>query len=199
MASTLMHISRAQRDSGEHGKALDTLEQAENMLLRSHLDKGSPEYGSILSMKAELFREKEAFADAEKASLAALAVLTEAFGTDENPEIAVTVNGLGSIYHDQQRFQDALVQYQRSLQINLKTVGINNPETAASYNNLGNVYQDAGDDDSARTYYYKTLEIQRATIGEKNPDVSATLNNIASIDFRQKQYAESVELFRKAA
>lgn len=199
IAATLMNMARAQRDMGSQEKSLEILAKAEKLLKSSGGDSDSiPEYGSILSMKADLLREKQQYAEAQETALKALAIEEKAFGSEGNPEIAVTLNGLGSIYHDQSQYNLALKQYLRALDINQRTVGVENPETAATYNNIGNVYQDAGDDENAKTYYTKCLEIQRATIGEKHPDVGASYNNIASILFRQKQYTEALQLFQKA-
>lgn len=199
IAATLMNMARAQRDMGSQEKSLEVLAKAEKGLQLSDEDiENIPEYGSILSMKADVLREQQKYAEAEEAALKALAIEERAFGSEGNPEIAVTLNGLGSVYHDQNRYDLALKQYLRALDINQRTVGTKNPETAATYNNIGNVYQDAGDDENAKKYYQLCLDIQLATIGEKNPDLGASYNNIASILFRQRQFAEAQELFEKA-
>merc|ERR1719301_504649 len=182
-----MNIAKNQRDSGEgFGTALATIDQAEYMLKeRTTL----PEYASLLSMKADILREEGRLEEAEEFARRALALQE---GSEETPELAVSLNGLGSIMHDQRKYKFAVKHYMRALSVNLKTVGPTHPETAATYNNLGNVYQDSGDDDAAERYYMKCLEIQKELFDKQTPgpELAASYNNIATILVRQERFQE---------
>lgn len=195
IVETYINLARLQRDSGASADvALVDLAKAEVLLKGRETHR---EFASVLIVKADLLREAQRLKEAEVAAVRAREI-QESLGSEEMPELAVTLNGLGSILHDQQRYQDAVKQYMRALMINMKTVGSNHPETAATYNNLGNVYQDANDDASAERYYRKTLEIQKTIYANDNPDVAATYNNIATILVRQGRHEEGKELLTKA-
>lgn len=194
VVETLINLARLKRDSGSVALALAGLAKAEALLKGRETHR---EFASILVVKADLLREDHQLTEAATAAFRALEI-QESLGSGETPELAITLNGLGSILHDQHKYQDAVKQYMRALVMNMKTVGSNNPETAATYNNLGNVYQDAGDNDAAEKYYRKTLEIQREIYTTDNPDVAATYNNIATILVRQSRFAEAKELLQKA-
>lgn len=196
IAETLLNIVRAQRDTGlGSDAALKTLEWAEKLLQGREFGR---EYVGVLTIKGDLLREKEQFEEALSFARKALKILENIVGSEETPDMAITLNGLGSILHDQQNYQDAAKNYMHALTINLKTVGTNHPETAITYNNLGNVYQDVGDDASAEKYYVKCLEIQKKIYGNVNPELSATYNNIATILVRQGRLGEAEGFVSKA-
>merc|ERR1719473_926629 len=100
---TLMNIGRAHRDEGNPEKAMATLGQAEKLLRPGQglATEALPEYGGLLLLKADLLREAKRFSEAEAAAKEALEVLENSFEGEANPETAVALNGLGSIYHDQ--------------------------------------------------------------------------------------------------
>jgi len=195
ITETLTNLARLERDSGAGiDVALATISKAEVLLKGRETHR---EFANILMVKADFFREAQRLEEAEATAIRALNIL-ESLTSEETPELAVNVNGLGSILHDQHKYQDAVKQYMRALTINMKTVGSNHPETAATYNNLGNVYQDAGDDGAAERYYRKTLEIQKTIYTNDTPDTAATYNNIATILVRHGRLAEAKELLMKA-
>jgi tetratricopeptide (TPR) repeat protein len=195
ITETLINLARLQRDSGAGiDVALASLAKAEVLLKGRETHR---EFANILMVKADFLREAQRLKEAEAAAVRARDIL-ESLASEETPDLAVMVNGLGSILHDQRKYQDAVKQYMRALTINMKTVGSSHPETAATYNNLGNVYQDAGDDGAAERYYRKTLEIQRAISSNDTPDVAATYNNIGTILARHGRLTEAKELLMKA-
>jgi len=197
IAETFMNMARNQRDSGEgFAAALATLDQAESLLQERN---SAPEYAGLLAMKADILREEGRLEEAEEFARRALA-LQDQEGSEESPALAVALNGLGSILHDQRKHKFAVKSYMRALTINLKTVGATHPETAATYNNLGNVYQDSGDDEAAETYYNKCLEIQKQLfVGQTpGPELAASYNNIATILVRQERFQEAERLLMMA-
>jgi len=195
IVDTLINLARLERDSGAGvNLALEELAKAEVLLKGRETHR---QFASTLVVKADLLREADRLKEAEAAARKAREI-QEKLGLEETPELAVTLNGLGSTLHDQHKYNDAVKQYMHALMINMKTVGSNHPETAATYNNLGNVYQDVGDDGAAEKYYRKTLEIQRAIYANDTPDVAATYNNIATILVRVDRLVEAKELLKKA-
>lgn len=193
---TLMNIARAQRDAGEDiAVALATLEWGESLLQKDVVTK---EYGTVLTMKADLLREKGDLQEALTYAKKALQAQENVPGGQEVPDLAIILNGLGSVLHDQQDYAGAAKHYMRALSINLKTVGSFNPETASTYNNLGNAYQDVGDDESAEKYYRQCLEIQQKVYGDSHPELAVSHNNIGTILVRQGRLQEGEEAFMKA-
>lgn len=193
---TLINMARAQRDSGDSlNNVLSTLELAEAPL---RAKPPTQEHNLALIMKADLLRELGRLGEAESNARLVLQTQTQIPGAEETPSMANTLNALGSILHDQQKFREAAKIYMQALSTNLKTVGTTHPETAATYNNLGNAYQDVGDDMNAEKYYIRCLEIQKSLWGKDNPDMAASYNNLATILARQGKL-EDAEAFMMEA
>lgn len=196
--ATQVSIARAQRDLGEPAAAMGIVQMLEQALRKEKDNQEGPDLGRVLVLKADFLREAKRYEEAEIVSTEALERLRRTFGTDQNPEIAVTLMGYGSLLHDKGDLHGAREQYLRALDINLKTVGPKNPETAVSHNSLGTLYQDAGDEEQAKIHFTKCLEIQLESLGPANPDVSTSYNNLATVLFRQGRPQDAATLLQKA-
>merc|ERR1719326_2510447 len=126
-------------------------------------------------------RETREYGKATQAITEALEIQGKCFGGEANPEIAVALTGYGSLLSDEGKFQDALRNYKRALELNMQTVGALHPETAATHNNIGTLYQDAGDDLQAQKHFEESLDIQTKNSGAVNVDMATTYNNLATI------------------
>merc|ERR1719253_11140 len=196
LVGTQMSMSRAQRDVGDAEAALSTVEDVERALRDGGRE--GPDLSRALVLKADLLREAKRYSEAEATIEKALSLQVECFGGELFPEVAVALNCYESTLHDQGKFNEASDQYNKALQVNMRTVGLQHPETAATYNSLATLYQDAGQDDKALTYFTKCLEIQVKTVGNKSPDIGNTYNNLATILYRQGSKEDSANLFRQA-
>lgn len=194
IVETLVNIAQAQRDSGSALEVpLATLERAETMVQGQGAD-----FSDVKSLKADILREKGDLEEAERHAREALAAQMSILGSEDMPETAVFLNGLGSVLHDKENFQGAVDEYMKALDINLKSVGTMHPETAATYNNIGNAYQDVGQNEEAVRYYKQCLEIQKKVFGDANPDLAVSYNNIGTVLVRQEKYAEAEGFVVKA-
>jgi tetratricopeptide (TPR) repeat protein len=82
-----------------------------------------------------------------------------------------TLEGLG-------RHEEALQNFQRALEIELKAFGENHPAVAISYNNIGNSLQNLGRHEKALQNHQRALGIRLKAFGENHPAVAASYNNI---------------------
>ena len=133
---------------------------------------------------------------------------TEAY----KPDIATTLNNLGSLHCDTNDFKQAQVYYMEALQIR-RELSEQNPEAykpavATSLNNLGVLLKNTNELGQARTYYEEALEICRE-LSEQNPkaympDVAMSLNNLGILlketnELQQARayYEEALEIYRE--
>lgn len=195
VVETLIHLARLQRDSGaSEDSVLAALANAETLLTGRENHR---EFARVLMLKADLLRISERFTDAEAAVLRALEI-EEGLGSQETPELAITLNILGQTLQDQDRYGDAEKQFARALAMNMETVGSNHPETSLTYNNLGYLYQHSGDNIAAERCYRKSAEIQKVIYARDTLDMAATYNNIATILVGQGRISEAKELLAQA-
>eukprot|EP00747_Dinoflagellata_sp_TGD_P133605 gnl/TRDRNA2_/TRDRNA2_175215_c0_seq8.p1 gnl/TRDRNA2_/TRDRNA2_175215_c0~~gnl/TRDRNA2_/TRDRNA2_175215_c0_seq8.p1 ORF type:complete len:531 (+),score=133.83 gnl/TRDRNA2_/TRDRNA2_175215_c0_seq8:96-1688(+) len=196
LAFTRMSISRAQRDSGELPSSMETLNAVEKTL-RDGAQEG-PDLSRVLTMKADVLRELKRYQEARSTVDEAVKLQEVEFAGESNPEVAVTLNNIGSILHDEGKFQDALEKYLSALQVNMATVGHDHPETAATHNSIGTLFQDLGDDLAAQEHFEKCLDIQQKTVGAVSADVASTYNNLGTILYRRGELEDAAKLLEKA-
>jgi tetratricopeptide (TPR) repeat protein len=89
---------------------------------------------------------------------------------------------LGGIFLQQGRMDEAIAQYQKTLEIK--------PDDDEAYNNLGNVFLQQGRMDEAISCYQKALEI--------NPSHAKALNNLGDAFRQQGRMDEAIAQFQKA-
>merc|ERR1719424_1457527 len=96
------------------------------------------------------------------------------------------------------RHQEALMAFEKALQINLAIHGDSHPSVATSYNEMAVVYHRHCQYSQALEYYEKTLHIQLATLGKAHPHVASTYNNMAVVYGRQGDHVKALEYYEKA-
>lgn len=96
------------------------------------------------------------------------------------------------------RHQEALMAFEKALQLNLTIHGDSHPSVATSYNEMAVVYHRHCQYAQALEYYERTLQIQLATLGPTHPHVASTYNNMAVVYGRQGDHAKALEYYQKA-
>ena len=79
------------------------------------------------------------------------------------------------------QYQKALEYYEKSLKINIATLGEQHSSTGDSYNNIGLIYYSMGQYQKALEYHENSLKINIATIGERHSSTGDSYNNIGSV------------------
>jgi len=104
---------------------------------------------------------------------------------DDHQDVAACYGNIGNVYSVQGNYDEALVQFQKSLKIRIRVFGCEHEEVAISYNNIGNVYAMQGDHKNALLQFQKSLEITSRVFGCDSAEVAQTYNNIGSVYQRQ--------------
>ena len=74
-----------------------------------------------------------------------LDIKTRIYGGDNHPDVATSLMNIGNVLQAIGKYEEALVQHQKSLDIKIRVFGNDHPGVAASYNNIGEVYRMKGD------------------------------------------------------
>ena len=94
-------------------------------------------------------------------------------------------------------YDKALEYFEKSLAIDLKTLGDEHPIVATSYNNIGIVWRSKGECDKALEYYKKCLAIRLKTLGSEHPAVAGSYNNIGLTWYSKGDYDKALEYHEK--
>ncbi|CAF3845736.1 unnamed protein product [Didymodactylos carnosus] len=101
------------------------------------------------------------------------------------------------VYNAMGDYSKALDYYEKTLELDLKTLGPNHPSVATTYNNIGGVYNAMGDYSKALDYYEKTLELKLKTLGPNHPSVATTYNNIGLVYNAMGDYSKALDYYEK--
>ena len=105
-----------------------------------------------------------------------------------------TLNNLGTLYHAQGQYAQALNFFQQALVI-VREVG-NRMGEGTTLNNLGVLSHNRGQHPQALDFYQQALVVQRE-VGDRAGE-GTTLNNLGDLYLTQRQYAQALNFFQQA-
>ena len=90
--------------------------------------------------------------------------------------LASAYNNIGMLYKRYKQYINALENFEKCLQIDLKTLPLTHPDLAITYSNIGRVYFALEDYSNALNFFEKTLQISRSSLPDKHPFLLTTLD-----------------------
>ena len=121
----------------------------------------------------------------------------EKFGPQDS-RVAVVLNNLGSLSHNQGKRAEATGYYERALSIREAHYGPHHPWVAQSLNNLASLYRELGRYAEAETFLQRALKIAEALVGPTHYRITNCLNNLAAVYMSQERYAEAESYFQRS-
>jgi len=115
-----------------------------------------------------------------------------------HPDIAASLNNLGSLYQSMGEYAKAEPLYQEALRIHQKVFGPEHPGTTLSLNNLAVLYWAMGEYAKAEPLYQEVLRIRQKVLGPEHPDTALSLNNLAVLYQDIGEYLKAEPLFQEA-
>ncbi|XP_019619740.1 PREDICTED: uncharacterized protein LOC109466461 [Branchiostoma belcheri] len=104
--------------------------------------------------------------------------------TTPHPDIAGSLNNIGTCWSDLGDQRKATSYYEQSLKMMKAIYGETtpHPDIASSLNNIGTCWSDLGDQKKAIRYYEQSLKMEKAIYGETtpHPDIAKSLNNFGN-------------------
>jgi CHAT domain-containing protein/Tfp pilus assembly protein PilF len=91
----------------------------------------------------------------------------------------VILNDLAVVYEGMGNFPQADYFYNKALEIDKKTFGMNHESTARLLNNLAELYRKTGQSEKALPLYQHALVIHEKNFGPEHPDTAISLINLA--------------------
>ncbi|WP_164017451.1 CHAT domain-containing tetratricopeptide repeat protein [Pyxidicoccus trucidator] len=137
------------------------------------------------------------YADAIPRSEHALA-LREAVLGPKHPEVATSLDQLGTLLVERGDTVRAGVLLQRALDIREAAPGTNPLDVARSLGNLAVFHGDRRHYGHAESLHRRALAIQEAALGREHPEVARTLKNLALVHADQGFHARAEPLFEHA-
>ncbi len=148
-------------------------------------------FAALLSDYAQFLQKYARYPKAIIVYLRQIALSEQLYGKD-HPSTATSYNGIGLVYFEQGKINNALEFFQKALNIREKVLGSEHKDTATSYNNIGWIYDEQRDYDKALEFYYKALDIREKVLGSNHPDTAKSYNNIGIVYYNQGDYDKAL-------
>ena len=107
-------------------------------------------------------------------------------------------HGLGDLYSDQGKLQEAEEMYERALAGKEKALGLDHMSTLDTVNNLGNLYKDQGKLKEAEEMYQRALTGYEKALGPDHASTLNTVNNFGNLYSDQGKLNEAEEMYQRA-
>ena len=107
-------------------------------------------------------------------------------------------NQLGSIKDRQGEYKEALIFYEKSLNMQKKTLPGNHPHLASSYGYIGNVYAHMGEYSKALSSLEAALNMQKKTLSPNHPDLAGSYYNIGLVYKDMGQHSKALSSYETA-
>jgi tetratricopeptide (TPR) repeat protein len=117
--------------------------------------------------------------------------------TDDREEASI-YHQLGWIKNNQEEYADAIRFYEKSIEINEKTLPPNHPDLATSYGNIGSVYDNMGEYSKALSFHEKSIEIYEKTLPPNHPHLATSYSNIGRVYDNMGEYSKAFSFQEKA-
>lgn len=154
---------------------------------------GSQNKADYLTNLAGLFQDQGKFDDSEKYYKEALK-----YGQNDRVQEAITLNDLGTLYRDMDRYAEAEQVAKRATDILTAQYGSNHSFSAAAMANLGQIYARQGRYDQALPIMKEALTAKEASVGPDHPMVATSLVGLAEIALQQGQLDSAETLLDRA-
>jgi Tfp pilus assembly protein PilF len=116
----------------------------------------------------------------------------------EHPEVAYTLNNLGTVMRAEGKLDEARGYYERALAIREKTLGPEHPDVAASVDHLGKLAIDEGKPAEAYAWFERALAIREKTLSPEHPDVATCLTGLGQALIGQGKPGDARALIERA-
>ncbi|CAF1291173.1 unnamed protein product [Adineta ricciae] len=111
---------------------------------------------------------------------------------------ADTYNQLGTIKYQQGQHEEAIILYQKALELQQQSLPSNHPDVAKSYNNIGAVYSSMGDYSRALSSHEQALNIRQQSLPSNHPDVASSYGNIGTVYRHMGDYSRALSSYEQA-
>ncbi|KAN0073071.1 HET domain containing protein [Elaphomyces granulatus] len=108
------------------------------------------------------------------------------------------LDGLGLLYADQGKLDEAQKMYQRALQGYEKAWGLDHTSTLDTVNNLGNLYKNQGKLDEAEKMFQRALQGYEKAWGPGHTSTLNTVNNLAGLYQSQDKLDDAEKMCQRA-
>lgn len=184
------------RSQGEVDMALKIVEQAQSVA-SSKMDTVSNIYNGLIHKKALLYSDKRQFGQATTLFNRNIKVYLSKSGVPDTC-LALTYNGLGTVYYLQNKLAEALKEYQKAVETYEKINHTKSPDYANSNQNVGIIYSETGNYVKAEQYFLRSLKTYQDIFRPDNPKLASLYLNVGYFYLIVRNDSKALEYMKRA-
>ncbi|MCS6904633.1 MAG: tetratricopeptide repeat protein [Bacteroidia bacterium] len=170
LASTYNNIGLLYIKKSDYTKAVEYFNKA-LAIWQKRLSENHPYLITLYNNLGQAYFELQENEQAKQYIEKALRLATA--GNEPTVQAANAYRSQGNLYFDAQDWQNALLAYQKALDIQVELYGDAHPEVANTYTNIANIYAEQKDTLQSRKYYRKAIQIfEEYYKGVYSPDLA---------------------------
>ena len=184
------------RAKGELDEAMRLVDQALAIAVVK-IDTTDNLYNGLIHKKALLFSDKRQLPQAAALFYRNINIYNSK-STISDTGLALSYNGIGTVYLYQNRLDEALKEYQLALQTFEKSHHTRNSNYASSLQNIGIVYSMTGNYENAEQYFLKSLRVNQEVLQSNNPKLASLYLNMGRFYQIVRNDAKAIEYMKLA-
>ncbi len=191
--SGLIDCSRAKGDLDE---AMRIAEQSLT-IASAKTDTTGNLYNGLIHKKALLFSDKRQFEQATALYNRNIRTYLARSATSDTG-LALTYNGIGTVYLLQNRYDDALKTYQQALETYENAGHTKSSDYASTLQNVGIVYSMNGNYENAETYFLRSLKANQEVLQPNDPKLASFYLNMGRFYQIVRNDVKAIEYMSRA-
>ncbi|MDN5102359.1 SIR2 family protein [Aliarcobacter butzleri] len=181
---------------GNYDKALEIVKEAEERVEK----KDSKEYAEILAYQGSLNSRLGNKTIAKKFFTESFEMRKKLYPKQDHPDIAISLNNLGTAWNHKHDFDKALDFYSQSFEMWERLYpNQNNPHIANSLHNLGTVWNDMNDFDKALEFHNLSFEMRKRLYpNQDHPDIANSLICLGIIIYNKSAINKALDFYTQS-
>jgi CHAT domain-containing protein/Tfp pilus assembly protein PilF len=184
------------RVKGDLDKAMQLVDQSLGIAM-TKMDTTANLYNGLIHKKALLFNDKRQFEQASALFNRNIRIYKAKSATPDTG-LALSYNGMGTVFLFQSNFIEALKEYQKAIDTYEKSNHTMSSNYASSLQNMGIVYSMTGNYDKAEEYFLKSLKVNQEVLQPNDPKLASFYLNMGRFYQIVRNDAKAIEYMNLA-
>ncbi len=184
------------RSKGDLDEAMRQADQALK-IAAAKIDTTGYLYNGLIHKKALLFTDKRQLKEAEVLFTRNINTYKAKSATSDTG-LALSYNGMGTVYLYQNRFDEALMEYHSAIQTYEKAQHTRSSNYASSLQNVGIVYSMTGNYENAEQYFLKSLKVNQEVLQSNDLKLASFYLNMGRFYQIVRNDAKAIEYMKLA-
>jgi len=157
-------------------------------------------YNGLIHKKANLLSDRRQFGPAEELYTRNIKIY-QLKSASPDTGLALSYNGMGTLYLLQNKYSDALIEYQKALDTYVKARHTRSSNYASTIQNIGIVYSMTGNYKDAEQFFIQSLKVNQEVYSTNDPRLASLYLNMGRFyqiirnDARALEYMSQAEKF----